>query len=371
MTRFLEAVFDFIWGLRTRSFGPSKPACSVRSPATNLASRASLDQNLLRQSPSARVIVLACPSKIKHSLFALIVFGCALVVSGCLESDASDALVEDTERTLLLESYIDSLEQRTSELEEEARLKHEFLEEYVRLINKTLRDLEAITEREGMIHQIHLEIEANESRYTGRSIGQRIQDNLAAIEGFIEKSKQQREVLDRQRAQLNRIARSRSVNVSGFEGTIRKLNALIEEKEQIILALHREADVMLAHIDDLEQVNTVLVEENTELREAYYAVGTRDDLLERGIIDQRGGFLRIGRKTRIDQLDAGNFTAATVEIDMIFIGQDLKKMQILSNHRTNTALFDFETRDDGVYLIINNPEDFWKISRYLIVEVKK
>ena len=108
-----------------------------------------------------------------------------------------------------------------------------------------------------------------------------------------------------------------------------------------------------------------------ELREAYYAVGTRDDLLERGIIDQRGGFLRIGRKTHIDQLDAGNFTAATVEIDMIFIGQDLKKMQILTNHRTNTALFHFEKRDGGIYLMIEKPEQFWKISRYLIVEVKK
>ncbi len=95
--------------------------------------------------------------------FVLIVFGCALVVSGCLESDASEVLVEDNQRTLVLEARVDSLRQRTSELEEEARLKHEFLEEYVTLINKTLKDLDAITEREGMIHQIHLEIEASES----------------------------------------------------------------------------------------------------------------------------------------------------------------------------------------------------------------
>lgn len=303
----------------------------------------------------------------------LIVFGCALVASGCLESDASEALVVENERTLLLESQLDSLQQRTIELEEDARLKHEFLEEYVTLINKTLKDLDAITEREGMIHQIHLEIEASESGNAAsrRSIGQRIQDNLAAIEGYIEKSKQQREVLDRQRAELNRIARSRAVNVSSFEGTIRKLNELIEEKEQTILALRREADVMLARIDDLEQENTVLVEENTELRQAYYAVGTRGDLLKKGIIERRGGFLRIGRKTHIDQLDARDFSRVTVETDAIFIGKDLKKVLILSNHRTNPALYRFEERADGRVLTIVNPEQFWKISRYLIVEVKK
>ena len=302
----------------------------------------------------------------------LIVFGCALVVSGCLESDASEPVVEDNQRTLMLEAHVDSLQQRTLELEEEARLKHEFLEEYVTLINKTLKDLEAITEREGMIQQIHLEIEANESGDTaGGSIEKRIQDNLAAIEGYIETSIKQREALERQRAELNRIARSRAVDVSSFEETIQKLNNLIEEKEQTILVLRREADTMLARIDDLEQENTVLVVENTELREAYYVVGTRDELLEKGILDRKGGFMRIGRKTRIDQFDAGNFSAATVETDMIFVGQELKKMQILTNHRNDRTLFHFEKRDDGIYLMIEKPEDFWKISRYLIVEVKK
>ena len=301
----------------------------------------------------------------------LIVFGCALVVSGCLESDASEVVVEDNQRTLELEARVDSLQSRTVELEEEARLKHEFLEEYVTLINKTLKDLEAITEREGMIQQIHMEIEANESGDAGGSIEKRIQDNLAAIEGYIEQSQKQREALERQRAELNRIARSRAVDVSSFEETIRKLNDLIEEKEQTILALRREADVMVVRIDDLEQENTVLAEENTELREAYYAVGTRDELLEKGIIDRKGGFMKIGRKTRIEQLDAGNFSTGTVETDMIFVGQELKRMQILSNHRNDTSLFHFEKRDDGIYLMIEKPEAFWKISRYLIVEVKK
>lgn len=308
-----------------------------------------------------------------RSLLLLFV-GCALVASGCLDSDASEPLVEEANRrALAFEARADSLQQRALDLEDEARLKHEFLEEYVRLINKTLKDLEAITEREGMMQQVRLEITANESGdAAGKgSIEQRIQDNLAAIEGYIEQSKEHREALERQRAELNRIARSRAVDVSSFEETIQKLNGLIEEKEQTILTLRREADVMLARIDDLEGENTVLVEENTELREAYYVVGTRDDLLEKGVIDRRGGFLKIGQKTRIEDLDARHFNTATVETDAVFIGRDVKKMEILSNHRTNPALFRFEERADGVHLAIDDPEEFWKISRYLIVEVKK
>lgn len=308
----------------------------------------------------------------------LLVLGSALLGSGCLESDASEppVVVEDNRAKMeirLLEVRIDSLLGRNSELEEEARLKHEFLEEYVTLINGTLKDLETITRREGMIHQARMEIEASEtsgSSSTG-TIEQRVQDNLAAIESYIAESEKQREELERQRAELNRIARSRAVDVSSFEETIQKLNGLIEEKEQTIRTLRQEARTMLARIDNLSHENFVLVEENTDLREAYYVVGTRQELLQRGVIDRRGGFLSIGRKTRIDQFDADKFDGGTVETREIYMGRNVKKYQVLSNHRTNDALYRSETRDDGVYLTINNPEEFWKISRYLIVEVKR
>lgn len=302
----------------------------------------------------------------------LFVMGGLLLLCGCLASDASEPVVEDNQRTLLLEHRLDSLTQRNGELEEEARLKHEFLEEYVTLVNKTLTDLERITQREGMIHQARMDIEANEaSGATAGSVEQRIQDNLAAINRYIEESEKQREQLESERAQLNRFARSRAVDVSSFNKTIKQLNTLIEEKEQTIRSLRDEAKTMLSRIHNLERERTVLVEENTELREAYYVVGTRIELMEKDIIDRKGGFLRIGRKTHIEQLNASNFTAGTVETAEVFVGQALKKYQILSNHRTNAALFSFQERPDGVYLTISNPEEFWKISRYLIVEVKK
>ena len=299
------------------------------------------------------------------------VFGYALLVSGCLESDASEPVVEDNGRTLQLEHRVDSLTQRTLALEEEARLKHDFLEEYVTLINQTLTGLESITEREGMIHQARMEIEANEtSGAAAGTIEQRIQDNLAAIDSYIAESQEQREELERQRAQLNRLARSRRVDVSSFEETIGQLNTLIEEKEETIRSLRTEAKSMLARIDHLEQEKVVLVEENTELREAYFVVGSRRELIEKGVIDRKGGFMRIGRKTRIDQLDAANFTEATVETAEVFIGEEVKRYFVLTDQHTNKDLYRFEARAEGVFMVILNPEEFWKLSRYLIVEVK-
>ena len=39
----------------------------------------------------------------------LFMMGCALLLSGCLESDARQPIVEDNQRTLMLEHHVDSL----------------------------------------------------------------------------------------------------------------------------------------------------------------------------------------------------------------------------------------------------------------------
>ncbi|MFQ5569580.1 MAG: hypothetical protein ACE5G0_07885 [Rhodothermales bacterium] len=304
----------------------------------------------------------------------LFLCGCGLLLAGCKNSDTSEPVVEDNQQTVILQAQVDSLQARNVRLEEETRLRHEFLEEYITLVNQTLADLDALTQREGMLRQIRLDVQAGEAGSSEIGMGtieQRVQDNLTAIERYIEESKKERDELGRQRDRLLRMAREREVHVSNLDLTIQQLNGLIEEKEQTILSLREEAQRMLTRIADLSHENTVLVAENTELRQAYYIVGTRTELEGHGIIDRRGGFLSLGRKTHLSEYDVRRFVSTNVERDKIFLGQDLKRYQILSDHRPHTSLYQFEEQDNKVYLAIANAEDFWKVSRYLVVEVRR
>ncbi len=304
--------------------------------------------------------------------FCLILCAAGLLAAGCAKSDAGARLADA--HVLALEARLDSITTQNAQLEEEARLNHAFLKEYTTLINRTLAHLDVITEREGMLRRIRLDIEAGEAgswREGQGTIQQRLNDNLVAIERYIEESERQREELRRQHAELQRIARVPSVDNSGLTRTIERLNLLVEEQEKTILSLREEARRLQGRIAELKEANTELVEENTELRQAFYVVGTREELLQRGIIDRRGGFLSIGRRTHIDELDPRHFQAATVETREVFVGEHLKRYQILSHHRNSASLYAFERRGAAVYLAIHDAEAFWKISRYLVVEVKR
>ncbi len=304
-------------------------------------------------------------------LYLILCLGCLLPVAGCGDTEAGDAVAASRLRTL--QGRIDSLETHNAHLEDQARLQQGFLEEYVTLINQTLAHLDVITEREGMLRRIRLDIEAGEAgRWAdgGGTIQERIDDNLAAIERYIAESERQRKELQLQHAELQRIARVPAMDGAGMTRTIERLNLLVEEQEQTILALREEARRLQGRIAQLKEANTELVEENAELRQAFYIVGTRDELTRKGVIDRHGGFLRIGRRTRIDELDPQHFRRANVDTDEIFVGRHLKRYQVLSNHKNDHTRYRFEQRGDAVYLSIHNPEQFWKISRYLVIEVR-
>lgn len=260
---------------------------------------------------------------------------------------------------------LDSLRDRNDALAHELRLRTEFLEAYTRIVNETLGQLEAISEREGMLRQIRLEMDGSENpaALQTATIQSRIQDNITAIEQYIAESK-------KQQAALTEMAKTPKVDVSGLQSTIRTLTTLVREKERTIAAMREEAEMMLDRIATLGRQNTQLAAQNTELREAYFAIGTRDDLMANNIIDQSGGFLSIGRKTHLSELNARHFQKTTVEASEVLVGQNVKEYKILSPHREREGLFSVEDREGTVYLTIHNVDAFWKLSRFLVIEVK-
>ncbi|HMB92902.1 MAG TPA: hypothetical protein VKP65_18780 [Rhodothermales bacterium] len=298
----------------------------------------------------------------KHPI--LLLLAGVLLWSAC--SDAAPPISPPAVRVTDNTQQLDSLRDRNAALTQELRLRTEFLESYTRIVNETLGQLEAISEREGLLRQIRLEMDGTESPATLQTatIQSRIQDNLAAIEHYIAESK-------RQQAALEEMTASPEADVSGLQSTIRTLSTLVREKERTIVAMREEAKRMLDRIASLGKANTRLVAENTELREAYFVVGTRDKLMADNIIDRSGGFLSIGRKTHLSELDARHFQTTTVETRTVPIGQNLTDYKILSPHQQREDLFSFDNRDGTIHLAIHNADAFWKLSRYLVIEIKR
>lgn len=292
------------------------------------------------------------------------------VLSGCGDSGEHQAGLRDQMR--LLQTEVQTLQVQNEQLRTQDSLRNDVFSEYTRVVNQTLGDMEALTRREGMLREIRMDIEAGEQgqqRQNLSTIEERINDNLAAIESYIRESKRQRDELKRMVEEPPQALPA--PEVARFEETIRRLNSLVEEKERTITELRHEAQALLSRIDLLQTENTELTAENTELKQAFYVIGTHDELQEKGIVERTGGVLGIGRTTQLDMLDPVHFRAADVEVREIVLGSNRARYEILSSHKTSKQLYDFAEREGMVYLTVYDPNAFWQVSRYLVVARKE
>ena len=299
-----------------------------------------------------------------------------LVLTGCGNSNGNEPDLET--RLYALEAQIDTLEVVNDSLRTQGELTDLIFREYAGLINQTLSDMEALTEREGILRQIRLEVESNDGARPAnlRTIEERLNDNLAAIENYIRESKRQRDQLKdmAERASEEALQAQQvlpSPDLERLETTVQRLTGLVEQKERTIVALREEANRLLARISSLQEKNAQLVDENTELRQTYYIVDTSEQLEEKGIVERSGGLLGIGRSTRIDALSPAHFMAADFELTEIYLGEGTDRYKVLSNHRSSPHLYSLAQQDGATYLRIHDPEAFWLISRYLVVEEKR
>lgn len=134
------------------------------------------------------------------------------------------------------------------------------------------------------------------------------------------------------------------------------LEKLIYSQEKVINRLQEEKATLLSELQVFQM-------ENQELKKAFFIVATYEELKKANIIEKK--FLQ---PTRINELKPELFKTTEVSNTEIFLGErKFKDINILSNQKLAPELYTLS--DDGKTLNILNPSEFWRISKYLIIEV--
>ena len=153
-----------------------------------------------------------------------------------------------------------------------------------------------------------------------------------------------------------------------FQGTIAKQTTQIA-------SLSSRVDTLTNKVDTLTTVRTALVDTvhqlTTDKNTAYYVVGTKDELIKKGVLVAEGGkrFLLVGGRNVVParQLDPSNFSKIDRLADRT-IPLPQGEYQILS--RQNVTFAKAKAEKDGKIagaLTIEQPEGFWEQSRFLII----
>lgn len=205
---------------------------------------------------------------------------------------------------------------------------------------------------------------------------EQIKNDMALVAETLQKNKER---LDKLQKQLNQ-----SKNQSAaLQKTITRLQGEIAEKTEMITSLQEslaKRDVRIAELDEIvtdltgqvehlstenEQQKEVLMTQDEELNTVYYALGTNKELKEQKIVE--GGGLFSSKKVLKGDFNKNYFTAVDMR-KLHDIPFDSKKAKLLTNHPEGT--YEMQKDNEGyLTLVITNPESFWSLSRYLVVEL--
>ncbi len=168
--------------------------------------------------------------------------------------------------------------------------------------------------------------------------------------------------------------------LTAFDSTVKSFQVLIENQKAEIVALLDQVAVLTSENMALREANTSLESERATLTSersaltaeqntVYWVAGKKDELLRRGIIEQRGGMLGIGKTQVLARtLDASEFTAidrtAVLELALPDAGKSYKMVS------TNDVAGLDSPPADGKFkgmVKIASPETFWRTSKFLVL----
>ncbi len=270
-------------------------------------------------------------------------------------------------------SEINELQTQNAGINQELQERDSMVNELVGAFDEIEQNLKFIKEKRQV-----LSVESQkEGNYDKK---QAIVEDITLMNDMLEKS-------SKHIAELERKLKKSGIQLGSFKKKIAALNASIEEQNTQILALQeqiQERDVMLADMsqtidtmqtviqakqDTLTQQQQLINEKIYQLNKGFVAYGTYKELEEHNVLTKDGGFLGLGKQVKLkSDLDQDYFTELNIQ-ETKSIPLFSNEAKIISEHPDSSYSF---VEQDGViaYLNIDNPDEFWKISKYAVIEIK-
>ncbi len=238
------------------------------------------------------------------------------------------------------------------------------LDEMISAINVVEEGFKAISEAQGRINL--------DAATTEQSKVSSLQKSIKFISETLQRNKQRIAELE------EKLLNSQSLSKQ-LRSMVEKLKSELQEKNKQIAALQQELSQKNIHIDELDksvqELNTnvnelsatkaanekTISEQDAALNAVWYAIGTKRELKEQKILDGKKVLREAGANmSYFTKADKRNLS--TVETHS-------KSAKILTTHPEGS--YKLERNSEKKYVLtIVNADDFWSVSKYLIIQVR-
>lgn len=236
---------------------------------------------------------------------------------------------------------------------------------YIESFNQIQANLDSIKRAELLISQ---NTEGNGELEVSNQ--EQINRDLNMIYDMLQKNKQTI-------AQLRANLKKTGGRASELEKMVERMAQQVEEKDAQIGQLTKQLEDMniqfeILHTDvanltaEGEMKSQTIQEQTTALNTAWFAVGTKRELLDQNVITREGGFAGIGTNKKLKE-DFNRDYFTTVDITTLrSIPLTKKKASLVTTHPSGSyKIYGSSKASDS--LVITNPREFWSVSKYLVI----
>lgn len=256
---------------------------------------------------------------------------------------------------------IDSLRQALTQSQNESN-------DLIETLSQIQDGFDQINEAEGRV--------SVENKQGERANKQAIIENMEFIQRTM---KLNRELISNLQQQLRNANQSDKRTKAKLEEMVNNYNKQLEDKQKQIDELRAqlaERDIKIAEqgeqinalntsVNDLSQKNEekarTVAAQDKELNTAYYVFGTKKELHEQRI-------LKSGDVLKSNDFNKDYFTRIDLRVTKQ-IRLYSKSAKLMTNHPAGSYTLEKDAQNQYV-LRINNPQEFWSVSKYLVIIVK-
>ncbi len=234
-------------------------------------------------------------------------------------------------------------------------------------------NLNEIKKREGIVNEVSL---------SGDGLSDQTKENvisdIQAINELLAENKNKIAELRSILGSKNNLLTSKDNQISelqsSLEQTLETMNLTVLQKDSEITYLKEGLTKLRISYDLLSmesaEKSEVIAGKTDALNTAYYCYGTYKELKEKGVLTKEGGFIGIGRSTKMTKnANLDYFTKIDItKTDQIEL--NTKQIELISNHPKSS--YEIQRSADGKKverLEIKDAQEFWSISKYLIIKV--
>jgi hypothetical protein len=244
------------------------------------------------------------------------------------------------------------------------------INEWVLAFNEIESDIKKITARENMLSLQSMNPEISKDKR------KEILAELQLIREMIDQNK-------KKIASLNSQLRNSGIRIASLQARVDSLDANIAVRDREIAALRTDLENRSLEIGQLvHKVDTMSVviadretkisQQTEEMNKAFVVSGTYKDLKEKGLLTKEGGVLGLGKKESLQENTLNDNLFTRVDITKTrTIAVNSKSAKLVTEHPASS--YELIKDDDNMiaYIEIKDPSNFWKISKYAVVEVNK